>query len=136
MEYLRCEVRADQTAARTAVQRAVEALGKHAAIAGESDGQMLVYILPGMVTAMSSRSPQVHVTFAPAGDRVSVSTAIGRYATRQSKFLAFIPAGPKTLVGRSHHRRFLDTLEAELIALDPNARPVRGNGRSEASTGS
>jgi len=121
---INAEVGAGREAVVEACARAVATLGKHGR--SEATSQVVtVQILPGMSQKLSSISPIVEISLKPAAQgRISVSTKVTRYRTSQSKLFAFIPMGPKTLVGKSYFVKFLNALETELRALDPAGSQV------------
>ena len=132
-EYLSCETTRPLDEIEAAIRGAVSALGKHATISKADAQRFTVVILPGFSTKLSDRSPVVDISYVPSGSTSTVTTKIVDYITSQQAILWFIPAGPKSLSGRAHHRKFLDALETELVAIDHLASPRRGNRHAEAS---
>jgi hypothetical protein len=65
---------------------------------------------------------RMRVTPAPGGDVREVRVAISRFKTMQSKFMVFIPIGPKRLLGLAAYRSFLDGLASGVKAMDPTSR--------------
>jgi hypothetical protein len=60
---------------------------------------------------------------AHAGGRKTTLTVGGlaTYKTSQSRMLGIIPMGPASIPGFSLYKRFLDAVEAQLLAADPEA---------------
>jgi hypothetical protein len=124
-EGITADVTADREAVVAACRRATDTLGKHARLEA-GPGKVTVSFLPGMSQRMSHVSPIVGVALRPAeAGRLRVDVRVERYKLNQSVMLGFIPAGPKTLVGRGQLLRFLAALETELGALDPVSGSVR-----------
>lgn len=132
-EYLICKTPRPPDEINAAIRRAVASLGKHAAIVATDPHSVRVHIMPGVSQKLSHHSPQVDVSHIESAGISTVTTAIVRYTTLQSKYLGLIPTGPKRLAGRSQHRKLLDALEAELVAIDHSARPQRRNRRAETT---
>lgn len=115
----------DTEQVRAVVHRAVGNLTKNATVGGQSANSTQVVIMPGMSQKMSDRSPIVEVQFGSDGSTISLNTRITHWVVRQNKFLFVIPSGPKRLSGASMHRKFLNALEVELRAVEPNVQITR-----------
>jgi len=97
-------------------QHAVGALGNKAEISTTS-AKLTVVFFPGLVKAVSRRSPIVAIDLKPAGeDKVSVRVHMERWTNLQSRIM-FIPIGPKRILGKSDYLTYLRALEQELVAL-------------------
>jgi hypothetical protein len=122
---LRATVHAEQSAVINACARSAEILGTHAE-ATTAGNKVTVRIKPGMVKAMSSVSPVVGmIVSSPANEgAVTVTVRIESFRTVQTKYMFFIPIGPKRLVGKSSYLNLLRSVEQELRAIDSSKAAV------------
>jgi hypothetical protein len=131
-EGISAEVAADHEAVVAACRKAADQLGRHARVEAD-EVRITVSFLPGLSPKLSYVSSIMGIAVRQAGPgRLRLDSAVERYRLKQTTFLGFIPAGPKTLVGRGQFLRYLTALEAELGALDPAAGSVRRHDPSVA----
>ena len=64
------------------------------------------------------------VSFADTDGRSLVRSRIESFRTRQDRFLAFIPAGPKELLGWNWYQNFMRNFDRAVRAEDPSAQVV------------
>ncbi len=97
-------------------KHAVGALGNKADISAAS-AKLTVVFYPGLVKAMSRRSPTVAVDLKLAGDdKVAVHVHMEKWTNLQSRVM-FISIGPKRISGKNEYLTYLRALEQELVAL-------------------
>ncbi len=65
---------------------------------------------------------EFYVNVEPRGFRTHIETDIVRYLTNQVKVLAFIPLGPKEMLGYKQYRNYMQSLANAVIAADPSAQ--------------
>jgi hypothetical protein len=83
----------------------------------ESSAKITMLFYPGLIKAMSKRSPQGALSLSPEGDdKVVVRARLEKWLTSQQRFM-LIPVGPKMLVGKGQWVTYLRALEQELRAL-------------------
>jgi hypothetical protein len=82
-----------------------------------ASAKLTIGFYPGLVKAVSRRSPTAAIDLKPAGDdKVSVRVRMERWTNLQSRMF-FIPIGPKRISGKSEYITYLRALEQELRAL-------------------
>lgn len=100
----------------TVAKHALGAVGNKGDVT-ETSAKLTLMFYPGLIRALSRRSPTVAVDLKPApNDAVSVRVHMERWTTLQSRVI-FIPIGPKRISGKSEYLAWLRAFRQELTAL-------------------
>ena len=126
-------ITADLTVSRdeaaAACKRAAESFGEWSRCQAKGNALVVTLItgsLGGRLVGSKKGRPMVVVVRLRDNNvgGIHLDTAVEYYYTTQATVF-FVPAGPKQLWGRERFFKFLDVLETELHAIDPNGTVIR-----------
>jgi hypothetical protein len=123
------DVAASQADVAAACRRAVDTLDGRGEFAPEGNKATVVITVATLggklIGSKGGRRTVIGISMTPSDDgKVHLHTNVESVFTTQETVL-FIPIGPKRMWGRESFFKFLDALENELRAVDPNVELVR-----------